>query len=85
MANINTGIIRLCIQFILGYTLKMLGKFSWAIVGWLKKFTILRNYYPIEPSSDLTNIGQLFYLNIERIFTNSIGNGGLGTCCPVVG
>ena len=68
------------------YTLKMLGKFSWVIVGWLKKFIILGNYYPIEPSSDLTYIlGNYFYLNIERIFTNSIGNGGLGTCCPVVG
>ena len=40
----------------------MLRKFSWVIVGWLKKFTILGNYYPIEPSSDLTNIGQLFLL-----------------------
>ena len=46
------------------YTLKMLGKFSWVIVGWLKKkkFIILGNYYPIAPSSDLTNIGQLFLL-----------------------
>ena len=37
---------------------------EWVIVGWLKKkkFIILGNYYPIEPSSDLTNIGQLFLL-----------------------
>ena len=43
----------------------MLGKFIWVIVGWLKKkkkIIILGNYYPIEPSSDLTNIGQLFLL-----------------------
>ena len=45
------------------YTLKMLGKFSWVIVGWLRKLTILGNYYPIEPSNNLTNIGQLFLLN----------------------
>ena len=44
------------------YTLKMLGKFSWVIVGWLKKIHNFGNYYPIEPSSDLTNIGQLFLL-----------------------
>ena len=42
----------------------MLGKYSWVIVGWLKKkkIIILGNYYPIEPSSDLTNIGQLYLL-----------------------
>ena len=36
------------------YTLKMLGKFSWVIVGWLKMITILGNYYPIGTSSDLS-------------------------------
>ena len=45
------------------YTLKMLGKFSWVIVGWLKKFVILGYYYPFKHLSVLTNIGQLFLLN----------------------
>ena len=49
-----------------------LGKFSWAILGWLKKIIILGNYYPIEQSNNLTNIlGNYFYLTIGRIFTNT--------------
>ena len=50
-----------------------LGKFSWAILGWLKKIIILGDYYPIEPSSDLTNIGQLFLLKYVVIIAQLVG------------
>ena len=51
----------------------MLGKFSWVIIGWVKKNIILGNYYPIEPSSDLTNIGQLFLLKYVVIIAQLVG------------
>ena len=52
----------------------MLGKFSWVIVGWVKKKNIiLGNCYPIEPSSDLTNIGQLFLLKYVVIIAQLVG------------
>ena len=38
---------------------------SWVLKLFKKKIIILGNYYSIEPSSDLTNIGQLFLLKGE--------------------